>query len=317
MNSKAALKPVVVLVAILLLGVFIYFVGIPALMRSQMAGMMDWPQPVGGHGEYQGATYCATCHPQQFAEWKESLMAMATTESRFEPRFKQLSWAMTREQCFECHAPLQNREEGISCEVCHGPGQTMKVVEEVCFGCHQSQMEAGTQTMLSTPAEFLQSAAHREGKTCVDCHMRTPDGNVSHRFEGSRTTPEVYRGTVIIESVERKEGQLVVVVRNNVSGHYLPTGAPENVLFLEVTGHDDKSEVVYQREVRFEKESWWFRTMPMMVKSDTRLKDGEQRKIVLDVPSVVTNAKARLIIRPILWNGEVVRVVVDEKATEG
>jgi hypothetical protein len=45
--------------------------------------------------------------------------------------------------------------------------------------------------------------------------------------------------------VGQRERQLVVVVRNNVSGHYLPTGAQENMLFLEVTGYDDRGEVVY------------------------------------------------------------------------
>ncbi|MFQ5615849.1 MAG: multiheme c-type cytochrome [Anaerolineales bacterium] len=232
---------------LLLIGLFVYYVGMPAFMAA-----MGSPAPryVPGEGEYQGAEYCGSCHPQQLKGWRGALHSKTTTKALFEVRFEELSWAMSREQCDGCHAPTlveEIREEGVTCEVCHGPGRTGQIVQDICMRCHQSQREAGTQTMLSTPAEFLQN---------------------------------------------------------------LPTGAPENMLFLEVTGYDEGGAVAYHREVRFEKESWWFRTMPMMVRADTRLTDGETRAIEFLAPDAV-RAEVTLLIRPILWTGEQVEQVID------
>ena len=127
----------------------------------------------------------------------------------------------------------------------------MQVVKDVCLRCHGSNTDMTD--MLSTPAEFLQSTTHKEGKGCVDCHMRDPTEAVCHAFQGSRVAPEVYFGVAEVESIEQRDGQLMVAVRNEVLGHYLPTGAPENILFLEIEGYDSKSQAVYQEEIRFEK----------------------------------------------------------------
>jgi hypothetical protein len=45
----------------------------------------------------------------------------------------------------------------------------------------------------------------------------------------------------------------VVAVRNMVQGHYMPTGAPENVIFLEVDGYDAAGRSVLHWVIPFEK----------------------------------------------------------------
>ena len=288
----------------------LYFWGIPTFVKGMIReNMLNEPRLVAGEGDYQGAAYCATCHQGEFDQWSQSLHSKAYTEALFEHRFQQLSWGMDKELCLNCHSPSPRLAEGVSCEVCHGPARTMQVEKDVCFKCHGSSTDMTD--MLSTPAEFLQSTAHKEGKGCVDCHMRDPEGAVFHAFQGSRTAPEVYFGVAEVESIEQRDGQLMVAVRNNVLGHYLPTGAPENILFLEIEGYDSQSRVVYQEEFRFEKSAFWFRNMPMQVTGDNRLKDGELRELTFDLPQSLSRIKATLKIKPILWSGEIVEIEVD------
>ena len=158
--------------------------------------------------------------------------------------------------------------------------------------------------MMSTPAEFLESTAHVEGKGCADCHIRDPSGEVYHAFPGSRAAPEVYRVVAVIETIEQQDGRLMVAVRNKITGPYLPTGAPGNILFLEIAGYDRQGEAAFREEIRFEKRAYWFRNIPIWGRSDNRLRDGELRELVYYPPRPLSRVKATLKIKPVLWNGE-------------
>lgn len=307
-----------VAVGVLALGTWAYYVGIPALVHERIEAMTQRSAPrlVAGEGEYQGAAYCATCHPRQVEDWRGSLHAQATTEASYGPRYGELSWAMSLERCDGCHAPTSLRQEGVSCEVCHGPGRTEKIARDICRGCHQVNSSTPVMEPLSTGREFETSKAHAAGLDCVACHMAARRGRSFHGFSGSRTTPSVYSGVVSIQSVERKAGTLVVTVKNNVAGHSLPTGAPENIVFLTAAGFNAQGEPVYTREYRFEKHMFRFRRMPMITMADTRLTDGETRALEFSVPQAV-RVEVTLAIRPILWTGEQVEQVVDQYVGTG
>ncbi|CAB1370430.1 protein of unknown function [Denitratisoma oestradiolicum] len=210
-------------------------------------------------------------------------------------------------------------EESITCEVCHGPGLTQAVVRDVCKGCHgqplgETEPEPSA-IMQSTPLEFERSVAKRDGQTCPDCHMPKQGGMSFHGSKSSRVAPESYKGVVRVENIERRSSQIVVTVKNNVTGHWLPTGAATNVIFLEVVGYDAKGQVAYQNEHRFEKSVFSFRKMPMAVTGDTRLKDNEKREVTFDVPMSVVRISATLTIKPRLLSGEAVEFVIDHRDT--
>ncbi len=133
-----------------LIALALFLVLVPLLALGFMSGMgqvrmgteMSFdPRLIPGQDQYQGETYCQTCHQQEYAEWQTSLMGNATTEALFEHRSRQLAWMMTPDKCLACHAPLEQKgvavEESISCEVCHGPGRTELVVPNFCVACHQ------------------------------------------------------------------------------------------------------------------------------------------------------------------------------------
>lgn len=206
-------------------------------------------------------------------------------------------------------------EEGITCEVCHGPGTTRAVVRDVCIRCHGQPWGGATPstTILSTPLEYEGSLAKRQGLACADCHMPKQGERSFHGFQGSRVVPESYKDVVRVEGIELRGGQAIVMVKNTATGHWLPTGAETNVIFLEIVGFDAQGQAVKESEYRFEKSAFFFRTMPMRIISDTRLRDGEEREIAFNMPASIARLIATLKIKPRLWNGEIGEFVIDRK----
>jgi hypothetical protein len=304
-------------IAALVLVLGLYYVAIPAFVAQQMAAAAakSAPRFVAGTEEYGGAGYCGECHPRQLADWRGSLHAKATTEAVYLPRYQELRWAMPLAQCDGCHAPTPMRTEGVTCEGCHGPGRTERVARDICLGCHQIHTMSAAMEPLSTGREFEASTARAAGQNCVSCHMPRRGGSVFHGFSGSRTTPQIYQGAVTIQSLERKEGKLVVTVHNHVTGHSIPTGAPENIVFLVVRRFDAEGGSLGIEEYRFEKKMFRFRDMPMMTVSDTRLRDGEVRELKFPVAGAI-RAEVTLVLRPILWTGAQVEEVIDRRLWE-
>jgi hypothetical protein len=85
---------------------------------------------------YVGAAKCKMCHKsekqgQQYPLWEarkhsKSYSALTTDEAK-----ALASDAPENPECLQCHAPLTEKapelkEEGVTCEVCHGPGSAYK-----------------------------------------------------------------------------------------------------------------------------------------------------------------------------------------------
>ncbi|MBN1222760.1 MAG: cytochrome C554, partial [Candidatus Aminicenantes bacterium] len=91
---------------------------------------------------YVGAAKCMTCHKaeklgQQYLIWQGSKHSQAfeelKTESAMETAKKrELDKHPTESpDCLKCHSPLYEKDpervaEGVTCEVCHGPGSAYK-----------------------------------------------------------------------------------------------------------------------------------------------------------------------------------------------
>jgi hypothetical protein len=91
--------------------------------------------------EYVGVAKCKLCHKSdargaQFTKWekrKHSTAFEVLAQKIAEPVAKQMGVDNPAEspECFTCHAPLYDsapelKEEGVTCEVCHGPGNEYK-----------------------------------------------------------------------------------------------------------------------------------------------------------------------------------------------
>ena len=130
---------------------------------------------------YVGASACKLCHKaklqgRQFVIWDESLHAKA---------FTNLSSAKAAEigraagaadppanaQCLGCHAPLAVKapglkSEGVTCEVCHGPGSAYKKLSIM-----EDRQKAVQNGLILYNADAGAIQAH-----CLKCHQN-PHGN--------------------------------------------------------------------------------------------------------------------------------------------
>lgn len=90
---------------------------------------------------YVGADKCKICHRtesrgKQFPIWEESkhsqsYKALSLPEAADIAHEAGIQNPQQSEQCLQCHAPLhakapEIKEEGVTCEVCHGPGSEYK-----------------------------------------------------------------------------------------------------------------------------------------------------------------------------------------------
>jgi hypothetical protein len=85
---------------------------------------------------YVGSAKCQICHKtesqgQQYPIWQKSEHATSFQDLSRPDAQKLASDAPTNAKCLACHAPLADKApelkaEGITCEVCHGPGSEYK-----------------------------------------------------------------------------------------------------------------------------------------------------------------------------------------------
>jgi len=90
---------------------------------------------------YVGAAKCKICHRsekqgQQFTIWEESkhsksISAFSSSEAAARAQEMGVDNPAESPECLKCHAPLHEKapelkEEGVTCEVCHGPGSDYK-----------------------------------------------------------------------------------------------------------------------------------------------------------------------------------------------
>lgn len=90
---------------------------------------------------YIGAGKCKICHKtekqgRQFPIWEEnqhskSFAALSSPEAATRAKEMGVENPAESPKCFKCHAPLYEKapelnKEGVTCEVCHGPGSAYK-----------------------------------------------------------------------------------------------------------------------------------------------------------------------------------------------
>ncbi|MFQ6053685.1 MAG: multiheme c-type cytochrome, partial [Candidatus Bathyarchaeia archaeon] len=77
--------------------------------------------------DYQEPVFCAKCHPTKFVEWNETAHAQAFSDPVFQAQWQAQG---SPDICLQCHTTGFNKTtgefsfEGVTCEMCHGPGGT-------------------------------------------------------------------------------------------------------------------------------------------------------------------------------------------------
>jgi len=197
------------------------------------------------------SVFCASCHPDIYAEHEQSTHGRAFTDE--EVRLATARFA--HQDCIICHTPRPIFETGIgqnpkrryydlvegnSCMTCHwkpdydyaqfhGGAQCKDAFHpdvgtvEACASCHRNH---------GTPYQWAKSpTGQATGRQCMDCHMREIERPVavggpvrpvrSHVFPGSRNVEHVNRAYVYDAKLDGDH--VVVTVQNKGAGHNFPT----------------------------------------------------------------------------------------------
>jgi len=147
---------------------------------------------------YVGASACKLCHKaelqgRQYVIWESNLHSKAfanlkTPKAAEIGRTAGVADPVENAQCLGCHAPLaakapELKEEGVTCEVCHGPGSAYKKLNIM-----MERQKAAQNGLVLYNADPDAIQAH-----CLKCHQN-PHGNpfdfgaawdkVKHRIPG-------------------------------------------------------------------------------------------------------------------------------------
>lgn len=173
---------------------------------------------------------CTGCHPQESADWKNSLHRVAFTDADFQASFKDDPLAF----CLDCHAPAAKSAQdahgtslGVGCPSCHtaAPGHPRGAAKTVgttdCARCHEFNFPGREAMMQTTVTEHR--ASPLAAISCASCHARrAPDGHVDHRFAVTRES-EFLRAALELTAERTAKGVEVRLATRNV-GHAMPTG---------------------------------------------------------------------------------------------
>jgi hypothetical protein len=118
---------------------------------------------------YVGAGKCKICHKtekqgKQFPLWEERKHSKSFVPLTTEEVKAKVSDAPENPECLKCHAPLfekaaEFKKEGVTCEVCHGPGSVYKKLSIM-----KSREEAVKNGLI------LYESAEAIKKQCLTCH---------------------------------------------------------------------------------------------------------------------------------------------------
>jgi len=147
-----------------ILPVFILFIGCLFIMNAG-----------GEEGfTYVGAEKCQMCHKSeksgmQFPLWKERKHSQSFSALNSEEVLAKVPDAPDNPECLKCHSPLFEKapdlkEEGVSCEACHGPGSAYKKL--TIMKSHEESVKNGITDY--TSIEDIKTL-------CMTCHENAHD----------------------------------------------------------------------------------------------------------------------------------------------
>lgn len=250
------------------------------------------------------SSYCASCHPDAFAENAQNTHGRAFTDEEVRLATGRFSQA----DCIICHTPRPvfetgigknpirrhyDLEEGNSCMTCHwkegqdyahfkgGPecktAFDPRVGEvEACASCHRNH---------GTPYQWEQSPNGKvAGNVCIDCHMPLVDRPVavgekprsvhSHVFPASRSLSQLHRAYAYDAKIVGNE--VVVTVKNKGAGHNFPTELKQRAVESLIVVRDESGKEIARSRLTFRDP--YKRPYGLTLPVNTQIPSGEFRE---------------------------------------
>ena len=205
---------------------------------------------------------------------------------------------------------------------------------EICSGCHGDMLDIpGTQscgnlTICDTNFEWKTTSFAEHGDRCRDCHMNAVSGRAAkngpererifqHNFSGAYSPDMLEKAAELNLDVKEFEGEVILILNviNSGAAHFLPTGPPARVMFVELSATNGNDEVIWSNfsenpivedpygvfHIVFADQDGKVPSMPWLavkIVKDTRLRPGENRQLVYKFPAAgVKKIEAKLFYR--------------------
>lgn len=225
------------------------------------------------------SSYCAACHPDEFAEHEQNTHGRAFTDEEVRLGTGRFSQA----DCIICHTPRpvfetgigqnpirrhHDLEEGNTCMTCHwkegtdysrfqGGAECATAFDprvgtvEACASCHRNH---------GTPYQWEVAPKGKEsGRVCIDCHMPVVERAVavggpvrsvhSHEFPASRSETQLRRAYAYDAKIVGDE--VVVRIENKGAGHNFPTELKQRAVESVVVVKDGDGKEVARSRMSF------------------------------------------------------------------
>jgi hypothetical protein len=169
---------------------------------------------------------------------------------------------------------------------------------DLCLGCHETRNNGKGVPVCATGPEVVKSG---NTVTCQSCHMPVVNGVVDHSMAGGHHPAMVKRGVIFaIQAKSNKSGVKATLNIKNTLAHNLPTGAPFRNMFIKVTAFNAQGQPVWSnyKKSPFKEDKKSIFMLHLIGKNgkpapppkatgiakDSRLKPGESRNIVYNIP---------------------------------
>lgn len=270
--------------------------------------------------EVMRSSYCATCHPDIYAEHAQNTHGRAFTDEEVRLATGRFSQA----DCIICHTPrpvfetgigmnpirrMHDLEEGNTCMTCHwkegfdyggfNGGKDCKLAfdprvgtVEACGSCHRNH---------GTPFQWATAKNGKEsGRVCIDCHMAPVERPVavgekpravrSHVFPGARSVSQIARAYAYKAHIEGNE--VVVEITNKGAGHNFPTELKQRAVESLVVVTDAEGKEVARSRMVFRDP--YKRPYGLTLQVNTQIPSGETKEHRVPIAVAAGSVKCEL-----------------------
>lgn len=254
--------------------------------------------------EVMKSSYCASCHPDIYAEHEQNTHGRAFTDEEVRLATGRFSQA----DCIICHTPRpvfetgigqnpirrhHNLEEGNTCMTCHwqegrdysrftGGAECKTAFDprvgsvEACASCHRNH---------GTPYQWEQSPNGKlADRLCIDCHMAEVERPVavggevrsvrSHVFPASRNLAHLRKAYSYEAKIDGDH--VVVTIKNKGAGHNFPTELKQRSVESLVVVRDANGVEIARSRMTFRDP--YKRPYGLTLPVNTQIPSGESRE---------------------------------------
>ncbi len=260
--------------------------------------------------EVMRSSYCASCHPETYAEHSQNTHGRAFTDEEVRLGTGRFSQG----DCIICHTPrpifetgigqnptrrYNDLEDGDSCMTCHwkagedysrftGGAQCRTAFDprvgtvEACASCHRNH---------GTPYQWESAVNGKQaGNVCIDCHMPEVERAVAvggpvrtvhaHVFPASRSESQLHRAYAYDAKIDGDH--VVVTLTNNGAGHNFPTELKQRAVESLIVVRDADGKEVGRSRMTFRDP--YKRPYGLALPVNTQIPSGESREHRVPLP---------------------------------